>query len=131
VNDPASTSLAEHEPGSLAVVETIGGVLTDLVELAEQLPVHLDQAEAAARILDRLAEELGEAAGMLRGPSADLTAPLQLARLRQAFPQWTITWHAGEGWRHFSADRDGFPQCNATTGASLAARIFDKEGQPR
>lgn len=45
---------------------TIGGVLTDLVEVAEQLPVPSGQAEAVARILDRLAEEIAEAAGMLR-----------------------------------------------------------------
>jgi hypothetical protein len=48
------------------VVETIGGVLTDLLEVAELLPVPPDQAERIARILDRLAEELGEAAALLR-----------------------------------------------------------------
>jgi len=48
------------------VVETIGAVLTDLVEVAERLPVPPDQAERIARILDRLAEELGEAAALLR-----------------------------------------------------------------
>jgi hypothetical protein len=48
------------------VVETIGGVLTDLLEVAERLPVPADQTERIARILDRLAEELGEAAAILR-----------------------------------------------------------------
>jgi hypothetical protein len=41
-------------------------VLTDLVELAQRMPVPADQAEIAARILDRLAEEITEAAAMLR-----------------------------------------------------------------
>ena len=48
------------------VVETIGGVLTDLLEVAERLPVPADHTERIARILDRLAEELGEAAALLR-----------------------------------------------------------------
>jgi hypothetical protein len=56
---PASNSEVE-------AVETIGGVLTDLIEVAELLPVPADQAERIARILDRLAEELGEAAALLR-----------------------------------------------------------------
>lgn len=59
----------------VAAVETVGGVLTDLVDLAETLPVPPGQAEATARILDRLSEELAETAGMLRGASA-------------AFPAW-------------------------------------------
>jgi hypothetical protein len=50
--------------------ETISGVLTDLGEVAGQLassePVTGFTAERNARILDRLAEELGEAAAMLR-----------------------------------------------------------------
>jgi hypothetical protein len=52
-------------------VETVGGVLTDLVELAERLPVPPGQAEAAARILDRLAEEIAEAAGLVRAAAHD------------------------------------------------------------
>jgi hypothetical protein len=60
--------------GQVRAVETLGGVLTDLVELAERLPVPADQADAAARILDRLAEEVTEAAGMLRAAAA-LDAP--------------------------------------------------------
>lgn len=128
MNDPASTTLAAHAPESVGAVGTIGGVLTHLVELVEQLPVRLDEAEPTARILDCLAEELGEAAGLLRGPRADISAPLQLARLRQAFPAGVITWHAGAGRRRFTAGRPGFPECSATTGASLAARIFDREG---
>jgi hypothetical protein len=58
-----------HDPVRTAAVEaaeTIGGVLTDLVEVAERFPVRPDQAEATARILDRLSEELAEAAAMLR-----------------------------------------------------------------
>ena len=47
-------------------VETIGGVISDLVTVTERLPVQPDQAEPVARILDRLAEEIGEAARMFR-----------------------------------------------------------------
>ena len=55
-----------------AAAATIGGVLTDLAEIPEMLPVPADQAEHVARILDRLAEEISEAAGMLRqAASAD------------------------------------------------------------
>jgi hypothetical protein len=58
-----------HDPVRTAAVEateTIGGVLTDLVEVAERMPVRPDQAEGTARILERLSEELAEAAAMLR-----------------------------------------------------------------
>jgi hypothetical protein len=55
-------------------VATVGSVLTDLVEVAERIPVrHADQAEPIARILDRLAEEISEAAGMIRW-TADVRA---------------------------------------------------------
>ncbi len=47
-------------------VETVGGVLTDLVEIAERLPVRPDQSEAIARILERLSDELREAAELIR-----------------------------------------------------------------
>jgi hypothetical protein len=49
--------------------ETISGVLTDLREVVGQLAsdeVSGFSAERNARILDRLAEEIGEAAAMLR-----------------------------------------------------------------
>jgi hypothetical protein len=47
-------------------IETVGGVLMDLTEVAERLPVRPDQIEKTARILDRLSEEIAEAAQMLR-----------------------------------------------------------------
>lgn len=50
----------------LCVIETVGGVITDLVKMAERLPVHGDQAEIAANILDRLSKEIAEAATLLR-----------------------------------------------------------------
>src|SRR5450755_1773278 len=59
----------------VAAVETVGGVLSDLVEVAERLPVPPGQAEATARILDRLAEEIREAAAMLRGRGAADPSP--------------------------------------------------------
>jgi hypothetical protein len=66
MQDPPSTPAPE-----VAAVQTVGGVLADLVEVAERLPVPPEQAEATARILDRLSEEIIEAAAMLRG----LTTP--------------------------------------------------------
>ncbi len=53
--------------GAGEVIETVGAVMTDLAEVAGLLPVPPDQAEATARILDRLAGEVSQAAGMLRG----------------------------------------------------------------
>jgi len=47
-------------------VATVGGVLIDLMNIAERLPSAPGQAEALARILDRLSAEIGEAAAMLR-----------------------------------------------------------------
>jgi hypothetical protein len=47
-------------------IATVGGVLTDLVNVAERLPVSPGQAEALARILDRLSQEISEAAAMVR-----------------------------------------------------------------
>jgi len=70
--------MTDHASPEVAAVQTVGGVLTDLVEVAELLPVPPDQAEATARILDRLAEEITEAAGMLRGTSAGPVSRLRL-----------------------------------------------------
>jgi hypothetical protein len=67
-------------------VATVGGVLTDLVEVAERLPVRADQVEPVARILDRLAQEIGQAAAMIRATNA---APEdQAALLGGVFPPW-------------------------------------------
>ncbi|HUY51867.1 MAG TPA: hypothetical protein VMV92_40235 [Streptosporangiaceae bacterium] len=46
--------------------ETVRAAASDLDEVAERLPVPDDRVEQVARILDRLSEELTEAAGMLR-----------------------------------------------------------------
>jgi hypothetical protein len=64
---------ATDEPASPAGTEpagTIRGVLTDLSEVAEELPVSAARIEHVARLLDRLSEELTEAAAMLRGQPA-------------------------------------------------------------
>jgi hypothetical protein len=50
----------------VTAVQTLGGVLTDLVEIAGRMPVPVGQIEHVARILDRLSEEIAEAAAMLR-----------------------------------------------------------------
>jgi hypothetical protein len=66
--------MAKHDvqPGDqIAAITTLSGVLTDLVELAGRLPAPPDQVEPTARILDRLAEEIAEAAAFLRGHTPD------------------------------------------------------------
>jgi len=65
MNDHPAPFAAEVE-----AIETVGGVLIDLTEVAERLPVRPDQIEKTARILDRLAEEISEAAAMLRQANA-------------------------------------------------------------
>jgi hypothetical protein len=65
--------MADHpvpRTAEVEAIETVGGVLIDLTELAERLPVRPDQIEKTARILDRLAEEISEAAVMLRQANA-------------------------------------------------------------
>jgi len=132
VNDPASTRRIAHAPDAVRAVETIGDVLTDLVDLTEQLPVRLDQAQFAARVLDRLSEELAEAAAMLRtGLPAACKHGRDLARLRLAFPDWHIAWTGGSGGCGFTAARPGRPLISAVTAPVLAARIFDREGDSR
>jgi hypothetical protein len=64
--DQASpTDHPERNP-EVTAVTTLGGVLTDLVEIAGRMPVPAGQIEHVARILDRLSEEIAEAAAMLR-----------------------------------------------------------------
>jgi hypothetical protein len=77
----------DHVSPEVAAVDTVGGVLTDLVELAERLPVPPERAEATARILDRLSEEIREAAGMLRAairPRIDGSVPAGDERVNRA-----------------------------------------------
>jgi hypothetical protein len=51
-------------------VETINGVLTDLVIITQRLPVDAERAEIVATVLDQLATELTEAATMPQPQSA-------------------------------------------------------------
>ena len=46
--------------------ETVRAAAADLGEVVARLPVVPGQVEAQARILDRLSQELAEAAGLLR-----------------------------------------------------------------
>jgi predicted phage gp36 major capsid-like protein len=74
--------------------ETVKAVATDLGEVADVLPVQPDQVEAKARILDRLSEELAEAASMLRR-----SAPGGSAQLRNYPPaQAALTTRIHHGW---------------------------------
>ena len=132
MTDPASIPPTSHPGREVEAIETIGGVMTDLVEITEQLPVRPGHADAAASILDRLSEELGEAAAMLRaGTREPEVIDAELARLRNAFPLWQIAWTDGPHWAGFTAIREGFARANATTPAGLAARIFHYEGPGR
>jgi oligoribonuclease (3'-5' exoribonuclease) len=58
------------ENPEVEAIVTVGSAVTDLVEVAEMLPVAASEAERVAKILDRLSEELAEAAGLLRKASA-------------------------------------------------------------
>jgi hypothetical protein len=51
-------------------VEMIGETIRELVTLAETLPVPAARAEPAAKILDRLSEDLAEAATLVRRATA-------------------------------------------------------------
>lgn len=72
---PVPSRIANPEAEAIA---TIGGVLTDLAELSGRLPVPAAEAEHSARILDRLSEEIADAATLLRAahnkPLADRIA---------------------------------------------------------
>ncbi len=83
MQDPPTTPAPDVD---VAAVQTVGAVLTDLVDLAERLPVPPDQAEATARILDRLSEEIQEAAAMLRGVPAAAFPPWRGPRLDGSIP---------------------------------------------
>jgi hypothetical protein len=58
--------------GAGEAAETVGAVLADLAEVAGLLPVPSDRAEETARIMDRLAGEISQAAGMLRAAAVSL-----------------------------------------------------------
>lgn len=59
--------------------ETVRAAAADLGEVAGQFPVQSEQMEAKARILDRLSEELTEAAGMLRRSASRAPARLGIS----------------------------------------------------
>jgi hypothetical protein len=120
----------DHASHEVAAVETVGGVLTDLVEVAERLPVPPGQADATARILDRLSEEIAEAAAMLRGaaPSARRCAacrvtgqPLAVTRSRGIAEQdWRQLWRCADA----TACHDRIsPELAGPLAASRPARI--------
>jgi hypothetical protein len=64
-------------------VETIANVLIDLQEVVAQLPVAPDQADATARIMDRLAEETNEAAAMIRAARNEIRPTAGRSRQQQ------------------------------------------------
>ena len=70
MNDPVIAAVHPRSSQQEAI-ETVRGVITDLVELVKEMPVPADQAEASARILDRLAGEITEAAVMFRAAQSE------------------------------------------------------------
>lgn len=56
--------------GTVDAIEIIGETVIDLVTLAESMPVTAGTAEDAAEILDRLSEDLAEAATLIRQAGA-------------------------------------------------------------
>jgi hypothetical protein len=56
-----------HSSSQVAAITTIGQVIGDLVKIAERLPTAGDQTGKLAGILEHLADEIAEAAAMLRG----------------------------------------------------------------
>jgi hypothetical protein len=87
--------------------ETVRAVAADLGGVADVLPVQPEQVEAKARILDRLSEELAEAAGMLRrgapgGPTQLGNHPASAGGLNDPHPPQPV---AGAcRWRQASRD---------------------------
>jgi hypothetical protein len=69
MHDDPTAQPSPSNPAIEAIV-TVASAVTDLVEVAEMLPVPASEAERVAKILDRLSEELAEAAGLLRKASA-------------------------------------------------------------
>ena len=78
--------MVSENPG-VEAIETVGGVITDLVEVAERLPVKPDQAEKIARVLDRLSAEIAEAAAMVREASNHLSPARQQTAPSQGSPK--------------------------------------------
>jgi hypothetical protein len=90
----------DHRTPDGGAIETVGQALTDLAEVYGRLPMldypgqaDSEQAERSARMLDRLAEELAEAASMVRGtfpgPGISAAGDVRVAEARRnlaAFP---------------------------------------------
>jgi hypothetical protein len=83
----------DHPTPDGGAVETVGQALTDLAEVYERLPLLADparadaeQTERSARQLDRLAEEISEAAAMVRGtfPGAGIISAAGDVRVAEA-----------------------------------------------
>ena len=58
--------MTDHAGSVVEAIAAVGGVISDLVQIAERLPVQPGEAEPVARTLDRLAGEISGAAKLLR-----------------------------------------------------------------
>jgi hypothetical protein len=109
------------ETGDAEARATVTGVLTDLLEVSEQMPVRADQAEATARIFDRLGEEISEVAAMIRG--VDPAAPAG-----PAYNPWSIiSMTTRELARNGVKSRRG-PESDLGTAIGHAAGLLDALG---
>ncbi len=66
--------MTDQASSVVEAIKAVGGVITELVQIAERLPLRPGEADPAARILDRLAEQISEAAQLLRS-AADPSVP--------------------------------------------------------
>ena len=66
--------MTDQASSVVEAIKAVGGVITELVQIAERLPVRPGEADPAARILDRLAEQISEAAQLLRSAADPITA---------------------------------------------------------
>ena len=98
MNTSSSNSRPAGAP-EIDFIEAVGSVVADLIEVAGRLPVPAEQAERSAKILDRLAEELAEAAAMLRAlPGQPREAPGYTFAAAAAVTTAAETEHDFGGW---------------------------------
>jgi hypothetical protein len=69
MHDPASPQPSPSNP-EVDAIEIVGEAARELVAAAEQLPAQPGQAEALARIFDRISEDVAEAAVLIRRADA-------------------------------------------------------------
>jgi hypothetical protein len=69
MHDPASPQPSPSNP-AIEAIEIVGEATCELVAAAGELPAKPDRAEALARVFERISEDLGEAASLIRQAAA-------------------------------------------------------------